>query len=224
MKADFYSEIEKAITSLRINTYKENKEESGIVLSRYLYNIEICRALYTPLHFFEICLRNSIDKTLSSFCNNQEWFSIIPLSDSGISKIDEAKKRISDNGKALTHERIVSELSLGFWTAFFSKKYATSAFQSKIIKQTFKYCPKSQKSSSNLQSIMEQIRNVRNRVYHYERICHWNDLEDKHTIILNCIKWMNPSVYELVLKTDVFLQVLGNGEKQFLPTIKENWN
>lgn len=180
MKADFYSEIEKAITSLRINTYKENKEESGIVLSRYLYNIEICRALYTPLHFFEICLRNSIDKT--------------------------------------------PELSLGFWTSFFSKKYATSAFQSKIIKQTFKYCPKSQKSSSNLQNIMEQIRNVRNRVYHYERICHWNDLKDKHTIILNCIKWMNASVYELVLKTDAFLQVLGNRENQFLPTIKENWN
>ena len=42
--------------------------------------------------------------------------------------------------------------------------------------------------------------------------------------IFNFIKWMNASVYELVLKTDAFLQVLGNGENQFLPTIKENWN
>ena len=47
---------------------------------------------------------------------------------------------------------------------------------------------------------MEQIRNLRNRVYHYERICHWNDLQSKHDLILECIKWMQPSVFELVTK------------------------
>ena len=71
---------------------------------------------------------------------------------------------------------------------------------------------------------MEQIRNLRNRVYHYERICHWNDLKSKHDLILECINWMQPSVFKLVSKVDTFEQVYNHGEMQFLPLIKANWN
>ena len=77
---------------------------------------------------------------------------------------------------------------------------------------------------NQIQNIMEQIRNLRNRVYHYERICHWNDLLSKHDLILECIKWMQPSVFELVTKVDTFEHIYNHGEMQFLPIIKDNWN
>lgn len=224
MKQEFHLNIEKALTASRLSAYKNNDENYEETLARYLYNIELCRALYSSLHFFEICLRNKIDEILSQLCNRNDWYTIIPLSDSAINKLEEVKKRISDGGKAITHERIVSELSLGFWTAFFSKRYSSCAFQSKIIKYGFKNCPKAQKNSANIQNIMEQIRNLRNRVYHYERICHWNDLQSKHDLILECIKWMQPSVFELVTKVDTFEHIYNHGEMQFLPIIKDNWN
>ena len=224
MKQEFYLEIEKVLTESRLSVYRNIGENIEEAVSRYLYNVELCRALYTPLHFFEICLRNKIDEALTQHCQKKDWYTIIPLYDNAIDKLEDVKKRISDGGKTVTHERIISELSLGFWTAFFSKRYSSCAFQSKIIKHSFKNCPKAQKNSTNIQNLMEQIRNLRNRVYHYERICHWNDLKDKHNIILECIKWIQPSVFDLVFKMDTFDQVYKHGEMQYLSIIKTNWN
>lgn len=141
MKQEFHLNIEKALTASRLSAYKNNGENYEETLARYLYNIELCRALYSSLHFFEICLRNKIDEILSQFCNRNDWYTIIPLSDSAINKLEEVKKRISDGGKAITHERIVSELSLGFWTAFFFKKIFFLCFSKQNYKIWFQKLP-----------------------------------------------------------------------------------
>lgn len=37
----------------------------------------------------------------------------------------------------------------------------------------------------------KRIRDLRNRVFHHERILHWNDLDQQHAEILEAIYWIS---------------------------------
>lgn len=71
MNTRFYSEIENSFTSSRLSVYKQDGADNLTCLARYLYNIEVCKSLYSSLNIFEVSFRNAIDKALSHR-NNQK--------------------------------------------------------------------------------------------------------------------------------------------------------
>ena len=48
----------------RLKSYNFNCDDNAIVLERYLYNIEVSKALYPLLSILEISLRNRINKAI----------------------------------------------------------------------------------------------------------------------------------------------------------------
>ena len=66
--------------------------------------------------------------------------------------------------KSISKERLVAELTLGFWTALMGKKYNTQKFQYAILKNAFPYCPKNRRTTSQLQKELSEIRFLRNRI------------------------------------------------------------
>lgn len=224
MNKKFYIEIENIFTQNRLSVYRQDGCDDETALSRYLFNIAVCKSLYSTLHIFEIVLRNSIDKTLINFSKVQNWYDVLPLNATSQLKIDEAKRKITKKGKAITHDRIISELTLGFWTAFLTKTYSQCAFQSYIIKNCFKAVPKKQRNIANLQVIFDKMRILRNRVSHYERLIHWKDLKSQHDQLLNCINWLSASAFDMALKIDDFDSVYNAGTKPFEKIIQKNWN
>ena len=180
-----YAEIQAFLSSTRLSTYGQNLPVKK-QLKEYRRNIKLCRDFYPELDFFEVTLRNAIDSALTSFVNGADWMTTLPLDQQTLYKITEVKNRLQKQNKQITHDRIISELTLGFWTTLFSKKYNQYKFQSYLVKKVFVNCPKSQKSIQNIQVYVNEIRELRNRVCHYERICHYPDIKERHERLLEC--------------------------------------
>ena len=224
MNTFFYQNIEDIFTQSRLSVYKKDGVDDVTCLARYLFNIEICKSLYPALHIFEIALRNSIDKTLSGYAKTQNWYDVLTIDNESKNKIEETKRKIKKHGKSVTHDRIISELTLGFWTSFLTTRYSQYAFQSVIIKKCFKNIPIQNKNIKSLQKIFEKMRLLRNRVSHYERLIHWKDLKDQHLQLLECIKWLNVESYNIVKEIDCFDAVYSAGIQPFKTLVQNNWN
>ena len=224
MNISFYSDLEKIFSQSRLSAYKKDSADDETALARYLYNIELCKSLYAPLNIFEISLRNTIDQSLCAFTGNNDWYDTLPFDSSSKNKIFEAKKKICKKGKTLTHDRIVAEFTLGFWTSIITTRYSQAAFQSYIIKNNLKKCPTSSKNIKNLQRIFEKIRILRNSVSHYERIVHWKDLPQQHNQLLECIKWIDDAAFSMISEIDSFDEIYTTGINPFIELVRQNWN
>lgn len=224
MKTTFYKDIEDIFSINRLSVYRQDGCDDTTALSRYLYNIEICKTLYPILHIFEITLRNSIDKSLTDFSGTQLWYDSLNLNTDSKLKVSTAKNKIQNKNKEVTHDRLISEMTLGFWTAFLTTRYSQSSFQSFIIKTALKDMPKNLRNTKSIQSIFEKMRLLRNRVSHYERLIHWKDLTQQHKQLLECIKWLSPVSFELAIKINCFDKIIQDGITPWINLVKENRN
>lgn len=224
MNTYFYKQIEKKLTASRLAVYRQDGADDETCIARYLYNIEICKSLYPVLHIFEVTLRNSISQTLSDYAKVSNWYDTLPLEIESKNKVDEAKLKIKKHGKAVTADRIIAELTLGFWTSFLTTRYSQKAFQSLIIKECFKKVPKKIRNIKTLQNIIEKMRLLRNRVSHYERLIHWKDLKAQHDQLLECIRWLNEETYQVVKEIDTFDATYSAGIKPFKILINHKWS
>ncbi len=224
MELSFYKKIENIFTKSRLSVYRADNPDDETALARYLFNIELCKSLYSVLNIFEIAFRNVLDAALSAYVGKQNWYDILPLDIEGKKKISEAKNKIEKKGKSITHDRIISELTLGFWTSLITTKYSQAAFQSYILKNCFKRCPPKKRSIKNMQSIFDRIRILRNRVSHYERVIHWKDLQAQHNQLLQCIYWLDEAAYNLALEMDMFDYFYAAGINPFKKFVNKKWN
>ena len=122
---------------------------------------------------------------------------------------------------SISEERLASELTLGFWVALMGRKYNNQGFQFAIIKNCLHGCPANQKSSGVIQQNLSEIRFLRNRIAHHERISHWKDLKQKHDLILDFIKWLNPDMYKIAFEKDTFDAVYSNGLAPFITFVND---
>ena len=224
MNKNFYSAIENAFTSSRLSVYKQDGADDTTCLARYLYNIDVCKSLYSSLNIFEVTFRNSIDKVLCSIAGADNWYDILTLDSTSMKNINDAKHKVQKKGKIVTHDRIVSELTFGFWTSLLTPRYSQAAFQSKIIKNCFKKVPPAQRNIKYLQTRFDKVRVLRNRVSHHERIIHWKDLDLQHNDLLESIKWLDRSSYELACSCDRFPKIYKKSYKIYLHYVKKHWN
>ena len=224
MNQNFYAKIENILTKSRLSVYRNDGVDDKTALARYLFNMELCKSLYAILNIFEISLRNSLDNALRTFTGKDDWYEILPLDSGSKNKISEAKSKIANKGKPVTHDRIISELTLGFWTSLITTKYSQAAFQSFVIRTCFKRCPPNLRSIKNLQKIFDKMRILRNRVSHYERIIHWKDLQTQHDQLLECIYWLDTSSYELATEIDFFDYIYSANVNPFLTLVTKKWN
>ena len=148
------NELVKYFSQIRLDSYLSNSNVSK-QFALYKRNIKLCKKFYSKLHYFEIVFRNAIDIVLTDFSNGADWINIIPLDKDSMHKINEVRNRLIKQNKLITHDRIISELTLGFWTTLFSKKYTQYKFQSVLVKKVFKDCPKNQRNIKNIQILVE---------------------------------------------------------------------
>ncbi|MBD5399545.1 MAG: hypothetical protein HDR57_02785 [Treponema sp.] len=119
MEKKFYEDFSSEITQERLSVYRADGCDDETALARYLYNIKLCKSLYSSLNMFEIALRNFVDKTLQNFTSTSNWFEKLRLVRECTKSIESAKEKIQKRKKPITHNRVISELTLGFWTSLF---------------------------------------------------------------------------------------------------------
>lgn len=226
MNPAFIQQIEDILHSDRIDAYRQDGVDHKSTLARYLLNMALSEALYPALQFSEIALRNTIHRELTVKCGTDAWYYApkARLTPWQQDKVKEAKRTLSSHNKPLTSGRIVAELNFGFWTGFFNKAHARTGIGSLLSKRAFPNAPTTEQVQAKLAKRWQTIRELRNRVFHHERILHWGDLDQRHQAIIEIIDWMSPELKEFTSALDRFTLVRQEGLTPWLEKLSNNWS
>ena len=174
-----FEEFESLISTPRITKYRTacaNDCKKTICL--YRGNIRISRAFLAILSVFEIVLRNKIDNHYRSIFppepGRPDWLlkSILPggfLTQNGCQRSQIiVNRKYRDLGARYTHDRLVAELSFGFWKYLFAgNQYRAGGY---TLLRIFPNIPP-RHGQSFIYHQLDKINAIRNRVAHHEPIC-----------------------------------------------------
>lgn len=224
MNSAFFHRIELVLHSERLSVYCRDGADACLTLARYSMNMALSEALYPVLQFAEIALRNGVHTALSARLGTMEWYDAVTrITEWQSNQIREAKQSLADEGKTITPDRIVAELNFGFWTAFFNRFHARSGLGHYLAAQVFSHAPESERDLAKLDLRWKKIRDLRNRVFHHERIIHWKDLDEQHACILEIIGWISPDLQEMALMLDRYRQIRSAGLEPWMVRLREHW-
>lgn len=188
-KIEFQQELIETITPVRLKAYGEDSND--ILLEKYIYNLKVAESLYPALSLLEVTLRNKICYAIESLiCKDwliNELNHQTLLFDREYRKLVETADKIKKDGKKVTNDRLISELTFGFWIHLCTKSYKPKFWDKKgFIELVF---PNYKNSSSlrNISLIQKDLRDVlklRNRISHHEIIINGNRKpEEYYTLI-----------------------------------------
>lgn len=205
-------ELERLFSKSRLDTYyRIFPNDQGKAIAYYQLNTQISESLYPLLSNFEIVLRNSIHHSFSIHFKSENWYEQIKYPEL-IDQIKVAKSKIALSKKEFSIDKLVSELTLGFWTALFNKKYAKDFW--KPLMHAFPMITKEQKHRNTLAFKLNNIRKFRNRIFHFEPICNdLNLLEINHKNILETLQWINTNIVQWTKTIDRFDGLLVKAKK-----------
>jgi hypothetical protein len=200
----------------RMNTYinysGEYKGFNSIEL--YKWNTALSESLYPALQTIEVALRNTIHNAIILHFNDINWL----FNQDFLHKWEQitVKKEIENlirKQKKPTVHGLISELKFGFWTSLLDKRYE-QVLWTKIIKDVFPKLKRKYRTRKFVSKIFNQIRNLRNRVFHYEPIWYWHDLKKQHMQIIEAIQWIDRGALNLIENIDRFELIYKEGPKK----------
>ena len=194
------NKLQRVLSKERLVPYlAKHPDDPEKAIDHYKSNIVISEAFYPPISVLEICLRNSIDLQLQKLYSTQEWyyeghFTKI-ISPFQITKIQEARTNILRERKTITPGKMIAELSFGFWTSLFDKRFDRTLW--KQLRLTFPSCPKQIRQRNTISKKLNGIRKFRNRIFHHEPVS-WSiiALDIYRNEIYESIDWLNPELLE----------------------------
>ena len=109
----------------------------------------------------------------------------------------------------ITNDKIISELNFGFWTKILTEKHYSNLWR-KIFIDVFpnkKIDLIIDKTKSLVAKDFNDLRNFRNRVFHYEPVFN-KQPKRYHQKILESTKWMSISLYKISKEFDEFNNIM----------------
>lgn len=203
-KTNFQQELIDTITPVRLKAYGDDSND--ILLEKYIYNLKISESLYPALSLLEVTLRNKICYAIEALIckdwlinelNHQNL-----LLDKEYKKLVETADKIEKDGKKVTNDRLISELTFGFWIHLCTKSYKPKFWDKKgFIELVF---PNYTVSSNlrNISLIQKDLRDVlklRNRISHQEIIINGNRTpEESYKLIQTLLHTLSSGMYALL--------------------------
>ena len=203
-KTNFQQELIDTITPVRLKAYGEDSND--ILLEKYIYNLKVSESLYPALSLLEVTLRNKICYAIESLiCKDwliKELNHQNLLLDKEYKKLVETADKIEKDGKKVTNDRLISELTFGFWIHLCTKSYKPKFWDKKgFIELVF---PNYTVSSNfrNISLIQKDLRDVlklRNRISHQEIIINGNRTpEESYKLIQTLLHTLSSGMYALL--------------------------
>jgi hypothetical protein len=214
MQADFVAQLAKTLSDQRLAAYQGRVTEDGNLnlFSHYAWNMALSESLYPILQALEISLRNAIHHAAVDHFNQDNWFDDRSIIHHRYNQttIANAKLSLERQNKPIEPDRIIAELTFGFWTSLLDRRYE-QGFLYPIIRATFPHIPRRDRTRHHISQRFNKIRDLRNRVFHHEPIWYWNDLAQQHQDMLEALVWMAPAMKEMVMTIDRFEETYNNG-------------
>lgn len=182
----------------------------------YQANLKVAESFYTVLNLFEVFLRNRINAELSSYFGNPDRILTEKngfMADQSLAgtkfylqkEVLSAERRLNVRRKPITSGLVIAEQSLGFWTSLFNTHHY------RILSGSVIHCfpnKPNQIQRKQLNLILDDIRDFRNRVYHNEPVCfNGNAIDFAKAIqiradIYNALNWMDSDTAAYVAPLD----------------------
>jgi hypothetical protein len=214
MQVEFFQRISESLSVERLSSYgRLDAATPETILARYLWNLAICESLYSPVQLCEVSLRNTLHHYLTDQFG-ERWYDsgALKLTVWGANEVARAKEKLRRMKRDSSPGRVVAELTFGFWTHLFQSDYiGPSGFLPRGIKAVFPNLEKSMHKPKQIKHQLDRIRDLRNRIFHHERVIHWKDLEEKHSEMLEVIRWSRHELYELAKTLDRFTEIHSAG-------------
>lgn len=193
---DVSAALENTISAERLGTYlKKSGFNRERAIKLYVWNSYISQSLHSSLESCEVAIRNSVNECLtdafgSQWFENLRFFSINPETQSRLTtSIQQVISRIEKAGHDVTNGRVVAGLSFEFWVGLMAGKYEQPLWQTRLH-GIFPNLPKLMRRK-DLQERLQKIKELRNRVAHYEPIFGRN-LSQEHADIIATIGYRCP--------------------------------
>ena len=199
------------LSAQRLGGYQSKEVEA---LNLYKWNIALSESLYPLLNTVEVALRNRLHTEIAKISRHDTWLLarderiLKLLHDHWTIKLDANIRECRKKNK-LDEGHLIAEMNFGFWTVLLGNQFEYQQFLwPKLKAAVFPFA-----HGIHIHDIRKQfkaIRNLRNRVFHYEAIWHWGDLQKKHDLIIDALKWIDPALLNLV-EIDRFKEVFSRG-------------
>lgn len=226
MVQPFIQTLEPWISHERLEAYRPSGGDDFAMLVTYLHNIKMCEALYTPLGFLEVSLRNSLHASFTSLYGSPMWFSLNGiLEPRQVQQVAKVTSRITREGKAATADRIVSELNFGFWVELLSTPYDAKLWRpnkSRALKTSFARVPKRFRRRHVIYKRYNHLRQFRNRVFHHETIWNRVTLPNDYHKICEAIRWISPEMADACSLVDRFTLVRRRGYAEIETMLRDH--
>ncbi len=226
MQGDFFNKISESLSMERLESYGTRDHANGCtILARYLWNMSVCESLYSPLQLCEIGLRNALHHYLTDRYG-EHWYDngTFQLTSYGREEVRKARAKLVREKKPQSPGAIVANLQFGFWTHLFQPFYEDhNGFLPKGIKKIFPNLPKSQHNRKTIKHDLDTIRELRNEVFHHERIIHWIDLPQQHQLMVSVTGWISPELKEMAEALDRFTMIHSAGIEPWKEKIRSHW-
>lgn len=165
----------------RLSSYRYNdSDDLSLILSRYIYNVQISESFYPIIAALEVALRNRLYNAVAEL-KGQNWLleeinQQIILSDNERNILLEAYKKVKRKHNSPSIGAIIAELTFGFWVNLCKKSYKNSLwdkqdFFSNVFPDFDNYfnSPTWDKTKVIFPELKEILR-LRNRIFHHEII------------------------------------------------------
>ena len=211
-------ESEALLSAKRLAKYQGLLKEDAVAC--HLFNCELAESFYSSLSYFEIILRNKIDKVFSKYLGEDWIFQPQFIIGRNKENMASALSHIKDTNKnPADKDHIISELSLGFWVYLFLPTYNDVLWKKypQMLNEIFD----NSKDISILYRIfikLNRIRMYRNKIFHYGSLLVVNEEQNRpekiHNLIYRLIGDMNAQkLLKELKKIDNFNEKYQKGKK-----------
>ena len=198
------------ISQERLRMYvamNRNVIDPGLRLRRgirnYELNTRLSEALYPVVQGFEITFRNAIHNRLVAD-QTVEWYDTFPFLGPEQESIARAKQTIAEKPNALTPDRVVAELSFGFWVKLFSSDYEATLWQSSL-----RHLVPVNVTRGAAYSRFKDLKTLRNRIAHHNRIMGRPlTVRQSYDQLLDTIGWIDQTMRSWIEATNRVLDCL----------------
>ena len=194
-------EIERLISPERLTSYMtETKSHPPSALELYYGNQEVSGAVFGDLSRLEVMLRNVAHQTLSAHAaqigasgpryTNSAFFPGRPGRRS-VQNIADARNRATSGRRTEKEGRVIAELTFGFWRFLCVRPYLTTLWVP-TLSSAFPNHPvgNAREVRSDVESRMDRLHFLRNRVAHHEPI-HRRSIARDQAAIADLARWIS---------------------------------
>lgn len=222
--AQLLADIGPSVSPARLLRYQDGAGDSLQTVVNYLWNVELCESLYYSLNMVEVALRNGLHRSLSQHFGVPHWYDgrgiLEPRQALDVAQV---KARISGRGDPVTPDRVVSELTFGFWVTILSRNYDArlwAANNASPLKGSFFALARRQRRRQVVHHRYNAIRAFRNRVMHHEPVFDDPQLAQRHSEVRDALFWLNPRMVDLLDWFDRFDDVQQRGRGRIEQTLR----